>query len=130
MREGTPLVAGTPQDPKALITELREASKTLMVRERLEGWTSALQTLRGHGVKTFKWLLLVLDLSANTIQVTGYLDRQKASEAVAEIEQSKRRDVDAVLVLVNSIQKLRAAYPNYYADTGKFLDALNSALRH
>ena len=129
LREGTKPVAGTPPDSKQLIEELRESSKVLMVRERLQGWTGALQTLRKHRIKGFKWLLLVLDVSANTIEVTGYSDRPKASEAVAKIEQSKRGDIDAVLVWVNSIQKLRVAYPNYYADTGKFLDALDFALR-
>jgi hypothetical protein len=41
----------------------------------------------------------------------------------------KREDLDAVLVWVNSARDLKAAYPNYYADTGAFIKALNQALR-
>lgn len=129
LREGTPLVEGTPSDPSVLIAELREASKQLKVRFRLQAWTNALRTLPRTNAKRFAWLLLVLDVSANTIKVTGYLDRQKASQAVAAIEQSKQDNLDAVLVWVNSAKKLRAAYPNYYADTREFLDALSEALR-
>jgi putative GTP pyrophosphokinase len=64
----------------------------------------------------------------NTISVTGYNDRKYAAEAIAEMEKSKKPEVDAVLVWVNSIRGLRAAYPNYYADTKKFIDELDSAL--
>jgi hypothetical protein len=68
-------------------------------------------------------------VSANTIKVDGYLDRNKASEAVAALEQSGRAgQLDAVLVWVRSVRDLRKAYPNYYADTGAFIEALGAAL--
>ena len=79
-------------------------------------------------MKNSKWLLLALDTSKNTVGVTGFQDRNEASKAIAEIEKSKRTDIDAVLVWVSSIRRLRVAYPNYYADTEKFIDALDSAL--
>lgn len=129
LREGSELVDGTPRDPSELIGELREATKALKVRQRLRGWTTALQKLRSRSIKGFKWLLLVLNVSENTIRTTGYANRQEASQAVAEIEQSKQEELDAVLVWVNSFRNLRTAYPNYYADTKKFLEALSDALR-
>src|SRR6266446_5577348 len=58
-----------------------------------------------------------------------YPNREEASRAVAEIKKSKRTDLDAVLVWVNSVKALRAAYPNYYADTTAFLEALSVALQ-
>jgi hypothetical protein len=130
LREGTQLVDGTPQTAGELIRELRDATKALKVRQRLRGWTNALRTLPRKGIQEkFRWLLLVLDTTQNTINVTGYLDRAEASKKIAELEQLKREDLDAVLVWVNSISELRAAYPNYYADTREFLNALNVALR-
>jgi len=74
-------------------------------------------------------LLLVLNTNEHTIRVNGYSNRQQATKIVAEIEQSKRPELDAVLVWVQSINDLRAAYPNYYADTREFIAALDSALR-
>jgi len=130
LREGTELVPGTPQTESELIGELRDATKALKVRQRLRGWTNALRTLPRKGIQQrFRWLLLVLDTTQNTINVTGYKNRAEAEEKVAEIEQSKREDLDAVIVWVRSISELRTAYPNYYADTREFLNALNVATR-
>jgi hypothetical protein len=70
----------------------------------------------------------VLNLADNTVKVTGYSNRREASTVIAEIEQSKNEELDAVLVWVGSISDLRAAYPNYYADTREFIEALDHAL--
>lgn len=129
IREQTQLVENTPNSEVNLIAELRDASLTLMVTQRLQGWANALHTLPRKHIKNFEWLLLALDTTKNTIAVTGYTNREAASKAVAEIEKSKRTDIDAVLVWVNSVRALRAAYPNYYADTTAFLDALKLALK-
>lgn len=75
-------------------------------------------------------MLLALDVSGNTIKVTGYTDRKEAAEAVAALETTPESGVDAVLVWVNSIKGLRRAYPNYYADTTAFLEALSIALKN
>jgi hypothetical protein len=128
IREGTSLVPGIPTSREELIKELRDATGALKVRYRLQGWTHAVRTLPRQNVEGFKWLLLVLDTKQNTIKVTGYSSRQHATEAIAEAEQLKRRELDAVLVWVQSISDLRAAYPNYYADTREFIEALDHAI--
>ena len=128
VREATPLVPGTPIDATELIKELRDVTRTLKVRQRLQGWTDAVKTLPRKNIDGFKWLLLVLNLADNTVKVTGYSNRREASTVIAEIEQSKNEELDAVLVWVGSISDLRAAYPNYYADTREFIEALDHAL--
>jgi len=129
LREGTQLVAGTPTTEGALREELRELTKQLRVRQRLRGWASAIRQLPKHNVPRAKWLLLVLDLAANTIKVTGYSNGEKAQADVAGLERSGRsEELDAVLVWVPSVRDLRSAYPNYYADTTAFLEALSTAL--
>lgn len=129
MREGTTPVEGTPADEKTLIRELRDLTKALRVRQRLRGWTNAIKQLPKKSIADAQWLLLILDLSANTIKVIGYADKRKATEAVAQLEKSRSMELDAVLVWVGSIRNLRSAYPNYYADTSAFLEALNVALK-
>jgi ppGpp synthetase/RelA/SpoT-type nucleotidyltranferase len=128
VREQTPLVPNTPNDEAELIAELREAAKKLRVSQRLRGWADAIRSLPRKHIKGFEWLLLTLDVTQNTIAVTGYPNREGAAGAIGEIEKTKRPDLDAVLVWVKSIKELRSAYPNYYADTKEFLDALNTAL--
>ena len=133
LRERTQLVPGTPTKKSELVyQELRGFTKALDVRARLRGWTAALRQLPKHNTsrKRWRWLLLVLDLDAITIQVTTFADVREVTKAVAEIETGPRgRRLDAVPVLVRSIQDLRTAYPNYYADTTEFLSALDLALR-
>lgn len=131
LREGTPPVEGTPSNAGALVRELRDASRTLGVTRRLHGWTNALRAIPRRHVQGAKWLLMVLDVQANTVSVVGYEDRQKAASVLARIEQRPGigEHLDAVLVWVPSARHLRAAYPNYYADTGAFLSALETALR-
>lgn len=128
VREGTPLVNGTPHSEPELITELENAAKELKVRQRLRKWANAMRALPRRNIADFKWLLLVLDIEKNTIQVTGFADRRQASKEISNIEPSSRKNLDAVLVSVSSIKQLRAAYPNYYADTREFLSALSTAL--
>jgi Region found in RelA / SpoT proteins len=129
LREGTPLVENTPHAEQKLINELRSAASELRVTQRLHGWADMLHTLPREHIKNFKYLLLVLNTIENTIAVKGFQNRREAGDAIAEMEQSKRTDRDAVLVWVNSIKNLRAAYPNYYADTTAFLQALTVALK-
>jgi hypothetical protein len=128
IREGTPLVPNTPPRADDLVGELRELARELKVRQRLRGWTDAVRTLPKRDIENASWLLLVLDVSGKTIKVTGFSSRKKASDAIAEIERTGNREIDAVLVWVNSINELRSAYPNYYADTAAFLEALEFSL--
>jgi hypothetical protein len=70
----------------------------------------------------------MLNTTENTIAVRGFQNWKDAWETITEMDKSKRADIDAVVVRVNSIKNLRAAYPNYYADTHDFLNALDIAL--
>jgi hypothetical protein len=126
--EATELVKGTPTNHQELISSLQDTVNELKVRQRLRGWADAMKVLPRRNITGFKWLLLVLNTTDNTIKVTGYVDRKEASRVIAAIEKSKRVDLDAVLVWVNSIRNLRSAYPNYYADTQGFLRALDLVL--
>jgi Region found in RelA / SpoT proteins len=129
IRENTALVPGTPKEKQELVAELRQVAKQLKVRPRLRGWADALQVLPRQNIeKGFRWLLLVLNTRENTVLVTGFTDKQKAAENLEKLELSEDSDLDPVLVFVPSINTLRTAYPNYYADTREFLKALRTAL--
>jgi hypothetical protein len=129
IQEGTPPVPDTPPDPAILKIELRALMSSLRVRKRLRGWTQALSLLPKKEMANARWILLVLDVAADSIQTTGFTDAKKAVQAVAAIEKSpEAAHLDAVLVGVNSIRSLRTAYPNYYADTAAFVSGLNKAL--
>jgi len=128
VREGCQIVPETPQRIDDLVGELRELTRELKVRQLLRGWTDAVKTLPKSTIAKASWLLLVLDVEGKTIKVTGFSDRRKAAKELSQIERDGAAQVDAVLVWVNSIHKLKSAYPNYYADTAAFLDALEFSL--
>ena len=130
VREKTTLVENTPRDIRDLTLELKDATIELSVVRRFRTWTKMLRAMPRISTGAFKWLLMVLNVEENTIRVTGYADRGKAQDALMKLEKSdKASKLDVVLVWVKSINDLRAAYPNYYADTKEFVRALTTALK-
>lgn len=122
-REHTPMVPGTPATYGARHAELMELAAQLRVEERLSGWSHAMKTFPRRNVRRFAVLLLTLDVDSSQINVRGFVDRIAAEDALKAVE--RKPHIDAVLVGVSSLEQLRAAYPNYYADTKEFMAALN-----
>ena len=142
LREGTPLVPGTPTDPSQLTRELRRYAHRLSVVERLTAYGAmvdvaerSLDTMRRH---TF---LLELNLdpeagtssddeSTPTLAVRSYENRAKAIEEYGAVERAIEGDPnkDAVLVTVESLASLRRAYPNYFLDTTAFVESVEEAI--
>jgi len=132
LRENTPLVPNTPTDPAELLEELRRAASMLNVESVLTAWSRALNTLPTKGSTNASAFLLFLDPAAEEMQVTGYAssEMQQASDDYLEIEKSlsETDNAQAVLVSVDSVSALKAAYPNYFVDAEVFLEALREAL--
>jgi len=130
-REKCPIVPGTPEDPGELVEEIRELSNRLAVDNMLSGWGFAVQKIVGAPAEAVMFLL-VLDSIKRTLSTTPFRaeELEKASNAYLKIEKETEQhpEIQAVLVSVESIESLRAAYPNYYLDTGAFLDALRQAI--
>jgi hypothetical protein len=131
-RENKPLVPGTPTDRVELVTELRECVKELRVISVLNGWRQALRYLTGQHTSGASSFLLLLDTDANTMQVKGFTDENiaRASDEYLQAEQEikDRPASQAVLVSVQSVQGLRGAFPNYFADTQAFVEAVKRAI--
>lgn len=130
-RENCPLVPGTPSDTRQLKAELREYAARLDVAQRLQAFGAALQTVEGMDIgKDANYYLLELDPSAMKINVLGYRrqDLERATKDYLEAEKSLSANGDAVLVSVESMASLRRAYPNYFLDTHRFVEAVSLAL--
>lgn len=130
--EKRPLCPDCPNTSDELKSELKAAIKELNVVAVLKGWSVALTQLPTQTPKNAGVYLLYLDAEQENIAVTGFPDSEqaKASEAYLETEKKIRgkESAQAVLVSVESIQALRSAFPNYFADTSVFLDAVNQAI--
>jgi ppGpp synthetase/RelA/SpoT-type nucleotidyltranferase len=131
-RENSPPVPNTPSNAKELKAELREYAEKLDVAQRLQTFGAALQTVEGLDIgKETNYYLLELDPSAMKINVLGYKrqDIEKATKDYLEAEKNLNATSDAVLVSVESMASLRRAYPNYFLDTNRFVEAVNLALK-
>jgi hypothetical protein len=130
LREGTTLVPGTPSPEQGLVAEIRQLSSGLKVVEKLEGYGQAMKELEER-VEDVQYFLLELRPSAKTLHVTGFDSHhiEKATATYLEVEKTLAGPGDeAVLVSVDSLDKLRRAYPNYFLDTKVFLDTVDKAL--
>lgn len=133
LREGTPLVADTPTDEKKLVRELKECVEELDVVTRLKGYAKLLDNVPLGTFKGLGYFLLQLRPKERRLVITPYKKKQseEASRQYLEAERQARFDFaqsDAVLVSVDSMKALRAAYPNYFADTRRFIDAVMRAV--
>jgi len=131
MREKTPLVPKTPASKKELIAELSTYVHDLDVERRLKDYARALKYIR-NDVEDAHWYLLRLNPSKQELTISGFklAQSRQAEEEYEKAEQMvrERPGTDAVLVSVDSIAALEHAYPNYFADTGVFLELMNQAL--
>jgi hypothetical protein len=132
-RERTPTVVDTPSLRAELKEKLRHLAEHLDVEHRLRTYGTALQTLEQPSAKDAHYYLLKLDPAEHLVTVTGFKfgELEQAQNEYLEVERSlkARSGSDAVLVSVESLDSLRRAYPNYFLDTGVFIDAVNRALK-
>lgn len=133
LREGTPCVPDTPEDPDRLIRELRRYAKKLDVIQRLNVYGGALRLTEDESFAALKGhtFLLELNIEARSLTVRAFDNPLIAADAYSAIERAIEGDEskDAVLVAVESLATLRRAYPNYYLDTTAFVESVQEAIQ-
>jgi ppGpp synthetase/RelA/SpoT-type nucleotidyltranferase len=133
-REKAPTVPNTPTDAAALKEELREYESRLDLENRLAAYNAALKIFKDPKFRASDYFLLKLDPLAGVVHVSGYRTDQlpMATKEYTEVERGIAEKtvqyLDAVLVSVDSMASLKRAFPNYFADTRVFLDAVKKAL--
>ena len=131
--EGLPPVPGTPGDRETLRHELQRSAAKLDAVARLEAYGRTLKILEG-GVRNGRaaYFHIYLDLAGGNVRWNEYAteEREEAIRAYGELETAIRRfpGAETVLVQVGSVDALRRAYPNYFADTSAFVAELKKAI--
>jgi len=133
-REGGAPVRDTPADKGDLLRELGRLTNDLRIQNLMKHW-SKVTTIRGRRSNTGARLFLIVLRPHKTqwylkVRPFSAKDADKAAQERIRLEKESRetRGMQVVLVAVESIDMLRRAYPNYYADTADFLKALEEAL--
>ncbi len=132
LKEKTPLVPDTPTDEKQLLQELKDIADRLRAIETLAGWSYTMTYLEDKAKSDDAVFIITLDTKKRVFNWLGFkkAEMKKAQETYLEKEKSIQGTpgVQVVLVSVDSMAAIRAAYPNYYADTREFVLALQDAI--
>jgi Region found in RelA / SpoT proteins len=135
MNEGGGLVRETPSSRTKLAGELARLADALKVSEIMRRWNTATQiTNSAIDTQAHQFLieLQAFDHLRCRVNVTPYAkgrEQQAAEDRVRlEIESRRKVGVQVALVAVQSVETLQVAYPNYFADTNRFLKELDIAL--
>lgn len=134
-QEGLPPVPATPTSASVLRKELTQAATELDAPARLDAYSRMLGILEGHvrngRARYFHIYLEILPDSAR-LRWNEYApeERAEAIRAYEEVESAIARfpGAETVLVAVDSVDALRRAYPNYFADTRMFAAELKKAI--
>lgn len=134
--EELPPVPGTPADREVLRRKLRRAADRLDAIAKLRAYGNMLRVLEGD-VRNGKaaYFHIQLELQGDDwarVRWNEYAEneREVAIRAYEEVESANRYfpGAETVLVRVSSVEALRRAYPNYFADTRVFVAELEKAL--
>jgi ppGpp synthetase/RelA/SpoT-type nucleotidyltranferase len=134
IRENRSLVRGTPDNVEELIRELKFYASELNVIGALTNYQLLLDNVPLGAFRGMPYFLLELSPKDGRLRIQRYTRRESetasreylASELQARLGSFDERD--AVLVSVDSLKALRAAYPNYFADTKRFVGEVRRAL--
>ena len=124
LREETPLVPNTPSSRQGVADEIRRFDRELQVSERLSAFQSlTAQISESRGGKS---RLFVLELNSETRSVAGWEFAPGNVESAFSWYRKREEDsignprLNVVLVSTDTVNSLRRAYPNYFADIGGF----------
>jgi ppGpp synthetase/RelA/SpoT-type nucleotidyltranferase len=131
--EKTAAIPNVPATYDAIAREAKLLERKLGVIHRLEQYAHITQqiTRKKRGVN-FDWYVMQILPDSGRVIVRGFpLEAfTKAQESLISLEANfKGTKNQAVLVATASLNELRRAYPNYFADTKFFIEVLRSLVR-
>jgi ppGpp synthetase/RelA/SpoT-type nucleotidyltranferase len=114
------------------LEELMELERKLNAINQLQAFAVSSQYINKNTNRKSDYFLLELHENVQRIGVTQYRSDQLSTATKDYLDREKRAKDDmnynVVLVSATSLQKLKAAYPNYFADSKQFIKYLNQAL--
>ena len=130
--EGTAPVPGVPTGHNELREMVGDLEAKLEVQARLQAYGFAFRLTEEDDVATDGYYIIDLDRAQSRIRVWSFAKSEvsEVTDRYAELEReaSDMPGRDVVLVSARSLSDLKRAYPNYFADTDRFLDELRRFL--
>ena len=131
LREEYPVIPGTFADEEKLIYEIKEINKKYHLVEMLRAIRVALDHEDGKKFDKQGYYVLILNYNTHRLRIRYFMPSQidEANTLYTQIESNRRATgIDAVLVRAASFGMLKAAYPNYFADIGEFIEFVENYL--
>ncbi|CAN5282276.1 RelA/SpoT domain-containing protein [soil metagenome] len=131
LKEKRPAIPNTSSDFTTLRNEIIHLEKQLGVVAKLEAFTTTLQYAEETNFGNESYYLLALDPATKKMRIRTFSskDSNLASKAYLQLEsQNIQGKQNVVLVSADSLDSLKLAYPNYYADTRLFINILKEIL--
>lgn len=135
LKEGCPVVPGTSNDEKELVSELEYLENKFHFLDKLNAIQVFMDRERDFEAELKKrsgYYLLLLNYNNRNLSLYYFKPSQidEANDVYMKIEQSREEsNVDAVLVRAESFKELKAAYPNYFADIREFVELVHNYLK-
>lgn len=134
MEKSSP-VPNTPDDKKELYFQIKKKEAELNIIKKMTGWGAAIRVFEQEmksKPKKVQFFLLELDIVGEKLNYTSYTKNQeeKAITAYADAERKfkGKKEYDVVLVGADTTTDLRKAYPNYFVDSGEFVEYLQKII--
>ena len=115
-----------------IIEKIISLNKSINITTLLSGTTIVTNVIQRSGSKANnQYYLVQVDLDLQKVTYMEYSEKQieEAEFAYKTLEKSvqeEKRNVEVVLISIDSINNLRKTYPNYYLDATEFLKKLSS----
>jgi len=123
-RENSPLIPGLPKDHGSLVAEIKECAQRAGILQRLTTFQTATHLVTEFPEFRNGLVVMRLDLRTNSLEGVAFTERETedATAMYAEEELKHRGDPKFAVVMVSakSVQTLRRAYPNFFADLSGF----------
>lgn len=118
IEEGTAVPDQAPTSELAVRKALREIDGKRLV-ERIENWSRTMNEALSSASKG-NYYILSLDFENESVEVSRFLNAATADHAYRALEADDSPTRDSVLVAGGNISQIKAAYPNYFIDSGRF----------
>ena len=131
-RENSPLIPGFPNDHDSLVAEIKECAREAGILQRLTTFQTATHLVTEFPEFRNGLVVMRLDLRSNSVGGVVFTEHETedATAKYAEQELSHRGDprVAVVMVSAKSVETLRRAYPNFFADLSGFQNLVRETI--
>lgn len=118
IEEGTAVPADMPTSESSVRKKLDEIDGRRLV-DRIENWSRTMNEAL-NVVPKGNYYILSLDFENESVEVKRYSNAGTADQAYRDLESDDSKTRDSVLVAGGNISQIKAAYPNYFIDSGRF----------